>query len=537
MEPDCQIVATGASFRELPFLGIYVPIKNHEIKLTEFGRLERHASLVLNEHFLATYVAGKIFGSLKRLEVLGSDDAAGAQFQRFCHESVERLLIRSGWHGELRRETSPTVAAYCSALVTVFDDMYREVVVYLRQIAMPMERMPPYGGVLCGYLDFLFPLLRGLRELAFMPRGPVYLLVDDADNLSETQTTVLNSWVSARTTTDVSIKVSTQLNYKTFRTAAGQRIDSPHDFVEIDLTSFYTSSHSGKYHKHVREIVEKRLSRKGVQRSPEDFFPEYEKQEKEIVEIDKEYRAKWAEEGRGHRPGDDAYRYARPEYIKRLGGSRKATSKYRYAGFSQLVHLSSGVVRFFLDAAFEMYNVAASLAPDNLVQEIDSYVQDEIVRKQANEFILTAFDRLLEEHERASDVRMLDLTLKLRNLISALGGTFEQILISDASERRVFSVALSDQAPQDVVEVFRLGISYGYFHQSSIGNKEGTGRTRMYILSKRLAPAFNLDPTGFSGYKFVTAEALRRAIADPKAVLAKVRSNKSDLDSPQLELF
>jgi hypothetical protein len=537
MEPDCQMVATKASFAELAFLGVYVPIKNHELKLTEFGRLERHASLVLNEHFLTTYAAGKAFRSLGRLRILNEQKGAGEQFQQFCHDFIERLLVRSGWHGALPVEANPTVGGYCSTLVRLFDDLYREVVAYLRQIALPKKRLPPYSGVLCGYLDFLFPLLRGLRELTFMPHGSVYLLVDDADNLSEIQTTILNSWVSARTTTDVSIKVSTQLNYKTYRTASGQRIDSPHDFVEINLTSVYTSSHSGNYHRHVREIVEKRLSRKGIEKTPEEFFPEYKKQEEEIAAIAEEFRARWAEDGRGNRPGDDAYRYARPEYIKRLGGSRKATSKYRYAGFSQLVHLSSGVVRFFLDAAFEMYNVAASKEPAVEVSEIDSLVQDEVVRRQANEFILTAFDRLLEEHEKASDERMLDLTLKLRNLVSALGGTFEQILISDASERRVFSIALSDHAPADIVDVFRLGISYGYFHQSSIGNKEGTGRTRLYILSKRLAPAFNLDPTGFSGYKFVTSEALRRAIADPKAVLAKVRSNKADLDAPQLELF
>ena len=65
----------------------------------------------------------------------------------------------------------------------------------------------------------LLPNAQSTKGAPFMPKGPIYLLLDDADNLNETQTRILNSWVFCRTSSDVSLKISTQLNYKTFRTA------------------------------------------------------------------------------------------------------------------------------------------------------------------------------------------------------------------------------------------------------------------------------------------------------------------------------
>ena len=87
--------------------------------------------------------------------------------------------------------------------------------------------------------------------------------------------------------------------------------------------------------------------------------------------------------------------------------------------------------------------------------------------------------------------------------------------------------------------MFDLGVQYGYFHQSTIGNKEGTGRTRLYVLTRRLAPFFTLDPTSFAGYKLVTNEALREATIKPKTFLGKVRRNGVDsvLETGQLALF
>ena len=90
---------------------------------------------------------------------------------------------------------------------------------------------------------------------------------------------------------------------------------------------------------------------------PVKFFPEYEKQEKEIKEI-YDYHIKNFEEGkaRGSQKCNDANRYSRPDYIKKLKSHSKQGSSYSYSGFEQLVHLSSGITRFFLESAALMYS-------------------------------------------------------------------------------------------------------------------------------------------------------------------------------------
>jgi hypothetical protein len=119
-----------------------------------------------------------------------------------------------------------------------------------------------------------------------------------------------------------------------------------------------------------------------------------------------------------------------------------------------------------------------------------------------------------------------------------LGGTFHEKLVSDDSERRVFSVAISGQPDPEIVEAFEMGVRYGYFHRSSIGNKDGTGRTRLYVLTRRLAPHFNLDPSSFAGYLWVTNDLLREGMANPEKTLRKIKkSGIAAFETAQLSLF
>ncbi len=536
LEPDCQLLATKEPhLSDLPFYAVYIPIKNTDLKLTELERLEnKHANVVLNEHFLTVFIASRVFASLRDRATIEDPTGGHARAIRsYLAGPLTKLLHKAGL-----TKTPPELpdelpfSANVQWCIDLFDELCSGVIAYLRRLSFRRTALS-YNGPLCGYLDFLLPLLKELRALPFMPMGPIYLLLDDADNLNETQTRILNSWVFCRTSADVSLKISTQLNYKTFRTATNQRIDSPHDYTEIDISTVYTSSKS-HYSGRLEEIVHRRLKRHGLSVTPKQFFPEYEKQEEAIRLIEEAYVARWKEQGRGHRPRDDAYRYARPDFIASLSGAKKGSSKYRYAGFEQLVHLSSGVIRYFLEPASRMYAEALSTSNGQPITHIDSLIQDRIIRDEAERFMVAEFEKLSEED---IEPRHAGRFLQLRNLIHALGGAFHKILISEKSERRVFSIAFSDPPERDVLAVLKLGVQYGYLHEASIGNKEGTGRTRMFVLSRRLAPFFMLDPTGFAGYKFVTNAAIKEAILRPKAFLATI--SKGDLleDPPQLGLF
>jgi len=89
------------------------------------------------------------------------------------------------------------------------------------------------------------------------------------------------------------------------------------------------------------------------------------------------------------------------------------------------------------------------------------------------------------------------------------------------------------------MKVLRLGVRHGYSYEAAIGTKEGQWRTKRYILTRRLAPHFKLDPSAFSGYLFVTTELLRNSIISPKRTVAEFersRLGSEVVDQSQLPL-
>ena len=81
---------------------------------------------------------------------------------------------------------------------------------------------------------------------------------------------------------------------------------------------------------------------------------------------------------RKHAGTDAARRYCRSEYLKELRG-KKAMNKYSYAGFEQLVAISSGVIRHFLAPAQEMYSETLSRNNNVEIDFIPPAIQNEII--------------------------------------------------------------------------------------------------------------------------------------------------------------
>lgn len=94
--------------------------------------------------------------------------------------------------------------------------------------------------------------------------------------------------------------------------------------------------------------------------------------------------------------GDAARRYSRPEYIKRLQET-KSGSTYSYAGFNQLVAISSGIIRNFLAPAQDMY--AESLSRNNSIFEgfISDSIQNEIIKKYSTSFLEDEFSKIFKD--------------------------------------------------------------------------------------------------------------------------------------------
>jgi len=543
LQPDCQCRALGRELHEIDFFSVYVPLKNTSLNISELERIDdRHGSTYINEHLMSLFFAVEAIVAVRNAIPLASAERLDAPENRLAFlDGFNRLLLLMGVPEDPPLDSAPDVDSWLGLVRSMCDRFYGQALQYVRRLAFARDVLA-YDGPLLGYMDFLFPLLRLIRSLSFLPDGPIFLLIDDADNLSLAQTQILNTWVSSRTSDDVSIKVSTQMEYKTFHTTAGRTVDSTHDFSEVNISDVYTS-YKGKYLNRVREIVEKRLRKYGVRDrngetpSPEAFFPPYAKQEEKIGQVKEELRSKFDTEGRGYRPGDDVVRYARPIYMTRLA-KRRSSSKYMYAGFDHLVHISSGIVRYFLEPAAHMFSNVQAEDPDAIITEIPPSVQNEVIRADSHSFRFGELERIRDDE--ATCPEKLETLEKLGNLIEVLGGVFRQCLLAEGrAERRVFSIALYDEPDNELRDVLSLGIRNGFFHRSTIGKKDGTGRTRLYILSRRLAPTFNLDPYGFVGYLWMNSDTLKEAIYRPNRLLNRVqKSGVDDLSNvDQLTLF
>ncbi|MGZ3634318.1 MAG: ORC-CDC6 family AAA ATPase, partial [Parachlamydiaceae bacterium] len=364
------------------------------------------------------------------------------------------------------------------------------------------------------------------------------------DNLTKQQTQILNTWVSYRTTHSISLKISTQLNYKTYKTTSDVKIEAPHDFSSINFTSVHTGSVKERYPKLVENIVRKRLARYGAQNTdPYVFFPEDENQKKAIKEIVNEIKERWEPGKSGYRPGDDAYRFARPEYIRRLSGISKQGSRYKYAGFEQLVHVSSGIIRFFLEPASRMFTEQLLKNDMSPVTEISPSIQDQELRKQADQLLLQEFDELEREIEN-NDSRTFQSNevTRLRNLVQGIGALFKaHIMDEKGTQRRVFSFTISGTTPsKELKSILDFGVVHGYFYLDSIGTKNGLGRETLYVLTRRLAPAFSLDPIGFSNHLSIPSQLLLEMSERPQAYISRLKRKgvaPSNKNSGQLSLF
>lgn len=513
MKPDCQRLVNDDGVRlssprkiqELNYFSIYIPIKKGHLNKTDIQLNNKHGEALLNEHYMVIHFALNIFKELSETGFEESNENVTALLG-YYNNVFKRELKYAGYQEVIDLVEPKKLSEIFSQMLNILRDISSNFQHnYLKKLIGAKDALP-YNGPLLLYSDFLYEVLNGFRKLPFMPTKPIYLLIDDADELNIVQRKILNSWVALRTSEEISLKISTQLKYKIFSTINDSRIDTPHDYSEVNLNDIYTTK-KDLYYSRLSEIVTKRLSKYNFEIiDPEEFFPPDKEQEEKISALKEKYQAEKIKEGlKKDQAYDYAYRYAIPDYIKALGGNRYT---YSYAGFKQLVSISSGIVREFIDFASEMYVAQKNQNQGSEVVFISPSIQNAEINNYSDKKMESEFDKAKDESSNKGDMD------KLRNLLMGMGGLFRTILHSDTSERRVFSVALNDEPDSELKEILDLGVQLGYLQKSLIGNKYGTGKSRLYILNRTLAPHFRLDPSSFAGYKFMKSEILKISLSD-----------------------
>jgi hypothetical protein len=533
MEPECQSLQTQKPIENLRYFGTYLSIKTTEINQPEFERLEQETSgFVLSEHVLATKVLSGLIASTGRYVVARIQNGPLVEcIKAFVLKDLAPRLEMCGWDEDSLNDVNSISEAseIFHLLSQVIDGLQAKTIRYVKSRAFISDPMP-YTGALIGFQDTILPIVKSLQSRALLPPCPVYILLDDADNLTEQQTRILNTWVSYRSTDVVSLKISTQLSYKTMKTSGGTVIEAPHDFSEIYFTSVRTGSVRDGYPDLVADIVDRRLRKYGLAEiNVRDFFLPDEDQESAIRLIAEQLKQDWAAKADGgYRASDDAYRQARPEYIRRLGGQSKQSANYKYAGFEQLVHISSGIIRFFLDPAARMFAEELKKSSGEKITQISPAIQDAEIRRQSNDLFLGSFEQLQNEVQ-GSGASAVGEVKQLRNLIEGIGFLFHAHLMDEkATQRRVFSFYLSDQPTDRLQRLLNLGVRYGYLYKDSITRKEGRGRVILYVLTRRLAPAFRLDPIGFSNHLSVTGDYLLGLSENPRTFDRRLKNRMGE---------
>ncbi len=531
LEPSVQLAAKKVSnASELSHYAIHIPIKKANYGLSELERLDGASYWLLSEHILAVHVVIHILESLESLfeksnEIDSDTDLGWKSFSR----DFGSLCVSSGIRDEFE-SLAPTREQSFKELKGIIRGEYNASTRYLRKLTFSKDSVP-YENALFGYIDFLLPLVELVIGLDVTPSAPIYLMLDDADNLPARMQKVLNTWVSYRSTNQVCLKITTQQRYKTWRTVQDSLIESPHDYSEIDISTVYTSKGHSHYYNQVEKVVQKRLEVYGFCSSPEEFFPLNEKQKIGLSAAAKEIESHW-EKGLGvsSRKNDDVLRYSVSEYMKSLKIPKK-TNTFSYSGFRNMVDISSGVIRYFLEPASRMYNEVVSMRGcENEISSIPIDIQDRVLEDWSKEFMLNQFEGLIrtESGTTAETRSESSQSLRLRNLLVSFGNGFRKKLLSNDSERRYLSFMPTREVDSKTQEVLDLAIEWGYLYRSTIGRKEGIGRNTLYVLNRRLAPFFKLDPSGYAAHMSVTPAHLALAMENPEKFVREKFSKEDE---------
>jgi len=533
LEPQVQLAANNvASSSELKYFAVHMPIKSANYALSELERLDGAPYFLMAEHFLVMSSAIHILSSLKSL--INENGCLDESDIRQFYRNVVGLLDDSGVSNipeALEKDDS-----FLNELSRLFERERANAKRYIAKLAFTEESIP-YDDALLDYEEFFLPFVRYVRGLCVSPNGPIYLMLDDADNLPIRMQNIINGWVSYRSTNDVCLKISTQQKYKTWRTSQGVLIESSHDFSEIDISAVYTSKHFSHYYERVEQIVKRRLEVSGfLDMEPLAFFPEDQKQVEGLEKIKKQIAENWdAGNGVSSRKSDDITRYKTSEYMKYLASIKK-TNTYSYSGFRSLVDISSGMIRYFLESAARMYSELEAINGSETINFIPTEIQDRVIYKWSEEYVLEEFDRLRKD-ETNINADNLNKVEKLKRLINAIGQTFQIKLLSSDSERRFISFMLSDYPGKEEQEVLDLAVEWGYLSTKTIARKEGVGRNILYVLNRRLAPYFKLDPSGYASHMSIRPEHLSLAINNPSEfVRARLEKKTNSSRTQQSEM-
>jgi len=540
LEPMAQAYARGtgtdADVHEMlsdpdAFLGVYINCRDGALSRAELrqvgtlaNRNDGYVQGVLS-HYLACAVAERIADTLlSQVTFLASRPCDATELPLWLSGALEetpddmggvfRALRRLG--KEWRSDLGKRVDALCTE-----SEAGR---------AVPLPRDMPH----------ITPDLEELCRLVQRAGGivaPVFLLFDEANELSEVHQLCVNSLIARRSQQCMCVKVASQKNGFLFGWKLEGEVDETHDFTTIDLDGLYTNNGEA-YYRRIEQIGDRRLKRAGVELNVHEYLPPNEGEVNALAAARELAEARYdalPPEGRPKDRANFVKKYAPAIMLQEVLSPKGGRT---YAGFANLVHLSSGIVRSFIDSVGAMYDRYVEEHPNREPRSIPVSIQGQVISAHS--------DAMIEAHlvdkvrKLAPDSPQRVEREGLKNLLDGLGKLFRaRLMDKESREPRIISVSLKD-APDTVLgRILDLAEQEAFLHVKWYRSKRGNQNLRCYVLNRRLCPHYNLDVTGFQGRLELAAVELARSLYDPEGFYkaAARQAAKDESDTSQLSLF
>jgi len=460
-------------------LGIYVPCNTPLTHRREYELLNEFQSAVVSEHFLVLAILFSLADTLDKIPdgLTASEDKTLAEHYGY--------LLDTKLHADVSFFKS--IAMFAQREITHTQQVLN---------AGTAEHFYPKALTFSSAIMSLFDLIRRTKTFSsthFM------LLIDDAHYLNPLQIRALNSWIAYRDHSQFSFKVAcAKVEQPDFVTATGGSILEGHDFALIDMEQPYQFETSS-FGRMARQIVQRRLDRIGITKSPDNFFPVSAELQNDLEKCERvvEERARLLyPNGPAKKIRDYVYKYARVEYFR--SRSSKA-NRPQYSGFETITYLSTGIIRNLLEPCYWMYDKAKSLQNEadstGELAFIPPTVQREIILQRSDRLWETVQEKLPKIVSGCSQIE----ARRIRNLFDNLSTLFRERMLRHKSEPRANSFTISGLTPELEKQIFpllRIAMRAQLLYvRSGVAKDEGK-RENYYVPNRMLWPARGLDPQG-----------------------------------------
>lgn len=516
-------------------LSIYLKIRQGTLNVKEYSVLEEPEALAISEHMLNMYVTQAVIKTLQKIEGI-ENEALSEIVQEITDSIYDYRIVSSIEKANLRYDVNTSPLNW---LHKVTEEEINKIINYFRRRKCGEQ----YVGAYTGYHDYLYSLFLTLQSKLCSNKLRFFILVDDAGNMYPFQQKILNSWIANRDHDLLTVKISaTKNDYVCFSTPDDVSIDPAHDYSETELDVIYYGK--ADYEDRIKKIVERRFETYGLTPvAPETLFPDDNDQKKLIDACEAELKQQYDSVKRKITWPVYKSRHLMPLVFQHLNEKGR---NFSYSGFKNLVNLSSGIVRTFILMSAQMWDLAEAKNGNVIITEIDAKIQDTVARRQATDFlqsIPTIYKDARYNTLLYNEIIGFEIVNKIENLLSSLGTYFRNRLLNpDLSEQIMFSFTIKNrsQLSLELRAILNLATMHSYLQKSTISRKDSGIREEWYLLSRRLAPAYNLYTGAIKGRVMFSPEDLELAISSTNEFMKKrqAQSRKQyEVTENQITLF